>query len=34
MVKRTVTVLTLLGALALLGAVPAAGQAQWDETDV
>ena len=34
MVKRTVTVLTLLGALALLGAVPAAGQAEWDETDV
>ena len=34
MVKRTVTVLTLLGALALLGAVPAAGQARWDETDV
>ena len=33
-VKRTVTAFALLGALALLGAVPAAGQAQWNETDV
>jgi hypothetical protein len=34
MVKRTVTALVLLGALATHGAVPAAGQAQWNETDV
>ena len=34
MVKRTVTALALLGALATLGAVPAAGQAPWIETDV
>ena len=34
MVKRMVTALVLLGALATLGAVPAAGQAQWNVTDV
>ena len=34
MMKRTVTALALLGALATLGAVPASGQAQWNETDV
>ncbi len=34
MMKRTVTALALLGAIATLGAVPAAGQAQWAETDV
>ena len=34
MMKRTVTALALLGAIATLGAVPAAGQAQWNETDV
>ena len=34
MVKRTVTALALLGALATLAAAPAAGQAPWIETDV
>ncbi len=34
MMKRTVTALALLGAFATLGAAPAAGQAQWGETDV
>ncbi len=32
--KSTVTAMVLLGALATLGAVPVAGQAQWNETDV
>ena len=32
--KQTVTALALLGALATFGAVPAAGQALWVETDV
>ena len=32
--KRTVTVFALLGLLATLGAVPAAGQAAWVENDV
>ena len=34
MVKRMFTAVVLLGALATLGAVPAAGQAQWNVTDV
>lgn len=34
MVKRTVTALALLGVFATVGAVPAAGQAQWNVTDV
>ena len=34
MVKRTITALALLGVFATAGAVPAAGQAQWDELDV
>lgn len=34
MVERAVTALALLCAFATLGAVPAAGQAQWNETDV
>lgn len=32
--KQTVTALALFGALVTLGSVPAAGQAQWAETDV
>lgn len=34
MVKRTVTALALLGVFVTVGAVPAAGQAQWNVTDV
>ena len=34
MVKRTVTALALLGVFVTAGAVPAAGQAQWNVTDV
>lgn len=34
MVKRTATGIVLLGMFAAVGAGPAAGQAQWNETDV